>query len=81
MDSKEYIDLLLKNSKEEDDIYALVEEENKRFENTKECLEHREVVDGYLKKIHELFTKRMDTREKINYMMQQPEEIQHHGQH
>ena len=60
MDSKDYLDLLLKNSKEEDEIYALVEEENKRFENTKECLEHREVVDGYLKKIHELFTKRME---------------------
>ena len=59
MDSKEYVDLLLKNSKEEDDIYALVEEENKRFENTKEYLEHREVVDGYLKQIHKLFTERM----------------------
>lgn len=59
MDSKDYLDLLLKNSKEEDEIYALVDAENERFENTKEYLEHKEVVDSHLKKIHELFTERM----------------------
>ena len=59
MDSEEYLDLLLKNSKEEDEIYDLVNKENERFENTEEYLAHRKIVDDYLKKIHELFTARM----------------------
>ena len=57
---KNYFDVLTTRSEEEERLYKLIDEENKKFEATPEAKEHHEKVMELLHQISEEYSKRMD---------------------
>lgn len=60
-----YYEVLTTETDEERRIQEKINEENDRFENTEECIEHRKIIEDLYKKNHDLFLKRIEAAKEV----------------
>jgi di/tripeptidase len=72
MKSEEYVDLLLKNSEEEDLIWKKINEENEKFEQTEAYVKHRKILDGYYKELRKETEKRFAEAKEVRKEFRSP---------